>query len=101
MTRSVSSTIHRPDGSASLLGRAVLATYLATIAAACALAFVYGSLIHVADEAEKTRAIDEENRGFCGRFGAGPGTTRFAECADALKDVRIRHLQRNTRDLIF
>jgi hypothetical protein len=74
---------------------------LAALAAACAFAFVYGSRIHAADEGEKARAVNEEDRAFCGKFGVGPGTTRFAECAEALKAVRVRHLQRSTRDSIF
>ena len=95
MTRS------RPGGSARWRRRCLITTYLVALAAACAFAFVYGSRIHAADDAEQTRVINEENRAFCEKFGVGPGTTRFAECAEVLKDVRVRHLQRSTFDFIL
>ena len=95
MTGSVVSTAHRTHGLATWLGRGVLAAYLVALAAACSLAFAYGSQIHAAHEAQKGRAIDEENQTFCGRFGVGPGTPRFAECVTALRDVRVRHDERS------
>src|SRR5262245_30811426 len=95
MTGSVISTPHPTRGLATWLGRGVLAAYLIALAAACGLAFAYGSQIHAAHEAQKGRAIDEENQAFCSRFGVGPGTTRFAECVTALRDVRDRHDERS------
>jgi hypothetical protein len=95
MTGSVTSTARLTGGLATWLGRGVLAAYLVALAAACGLAFAYGPQIHAANEAQKARAIDEENQAFCSRFGVGPGTTRFAECATALRDVRVRHDERS------
>jgi hypothetical protein len=95
MTGSVVSTTHPTRGLATWLCRGVLTAYLFALAAVCGLAFVYGPQIHAAHEAQKGQAIDEENQAFCSRFGVGPGTTRFAECVTALRDVRVRHDERS------
>jgi hypothetical protein len=95
MAGSVVSTTHVTGGLATWLGRVVLAAYLVALAAACGLAIAYGTQIHAANEAQKARAIDEENQAFCSKFGVGPGTTRFAECATALRDVRVHHDERS------
>jgi hypothetical protein len=55
----------------------------------------YGSHVRAAVEAEKARAVEAEDQAFCARFGIGPETTRYSECAAALTDVRSRHDQRN------
>lgn len=93
MTRSVVLTTQLTGGRATRLGRGVRAGYVVALVTACGLAYACVSQTHSADEAEKARAIDEENQAFCSRFGVGPGTARLAECTTALSDVRVRHDQ--------
>ena len=62
-----------------------------TTTALIARAIVYGPQIRAAIEAE----IEKENLSVCAVFGAGPQTGRFAECAAALRDVRINQEQRS------
>jgi len=83
------------DGMTSWRTRGLLPTCLALGAAVCGLLVVYGSHVRAATEAEKARAVEEEDQAVCARFGIGPETTRYSECAAALKDVRSRHDQRN------
>jgi hypothetical protein len=75
--------------------RALSPICLALGVAVCGLLVVYGSHVRAAVEAEKARAVEEEDQAFCARFGIGPETTRYSECAAALTDVRSRHDQRN------
>jgi hypothetical protein len=73
----------------------LLSICLALGAAVCGLLVAYGSHVRADAEAEKARAVEEEDQAFCTRFGIRPETTRYSECAAALKDVRSRHDQRN------
>jgi hypothetical protein len=82
------------------LSRGLLTVYLASLVTVCGLLIIYGPQIRAAIEAEKARAIGEDDRAFCAKFGIGPETTRYAECAAALRDVRSRHDQRSA-DLFF
>jgi hypothetical protein len=79
----------------SWLRRGLLPICLTLSAIVCGLLVIQGSQVRAVAEEEKARAIEEEDRVFCTRFGVGPGTTRYSECAEALKDVRSRHDQRN------
>jgi hypothetical protein len=83
------------SGMTPWLSRGLLPICLALSVTVCGLLVIYGSQIRAVAEAEKARAIEEEDQAFCARFGIGPETTRYAECAAALKDVRSRHDQRN------
>ena len=82
-------------GRASLWSKVLPPIYLALGVAVCGLLVVHGSRVRADAEAEKARAVEEENQEFCTRFGSGPDTARYSECAGALKDVRSRHDQRN------
>ena len=82
-------------GMTSWWSRGLLPSCLALGVAVCGLLVVYGSHVRAAAEAEKARAVEEEDQAFCARFGIGPETTRYSECAAALTDVRSRHDQRN------
>jgi hypothetical protein len=53
-----------------------------------------------ATERYKAEQIDQDNTAFCQRFGMAGGTDAFAACASALGEVRKRHEERITRDLV-
>jgi hypothetical protein len=57
--------------------------------------------MRAAAEAEAARLIEEESKAFCSRFGIGPETSRYTECAAGLAEIRARHLQRNAGDSIL
>jgi hypothetical protein len=82
-------------GMISWWSRGLLLICFALGVAVCGLLVVYGSHVRADAETEKARAVEEEDQAFCARFGVGPETTRYSECAAALKDVRSRHDQRN------
>jgi hypothetical protein len=82
-------------GMTSWWSRALLPICFALGMAVCGLLVSYGSHVRAAAEVEKARAVENEDRAFCTRFGIGPETTRYSECAAALKDVRSGHDQRN------
>jgi len=92
---SVLSTSHQSAGLVFWLGKGFLAAYLASLVAVSGLVITYEPQIRAAVEAEKARAIGEDDRAFCTKFGIGPETTRYAECAAALRDIRSRHDQRS------
>jgi hypothetical protein len=69
------------------LGYWLLALCVGTLAALVA----FGPRIRAAQEAEQARIVDEEDRTFCARFGAGPETGRYSECSAALRGIRTRH----------
>jgi hypothetical protein len=60
----------------------------------------HGPELRAAAEAQRTKEIDRENKAFCRRFGIDPGTARYAECAQGLLEIRKRHEQRVTTDLV-
>ena len=45
-------------------------------------------------ERERSQQIEQENLGFCENFGIYRNTTRFADCAKGLTEVRRRHAER-------
>jgi hypothetical protein len=99
ITSSLSATAST-NGVTPWLSRALLTVYLASLVTVCGLLVIYGPQIRAAVEAEKARANGEDDRAFCTKFGIGPETTRYEECAAALRDVRSRHDQRSA-DLFF
>jgi hypothetical protein len=76
------------------LGRTLFGGFLAAVVVTCGALVAYGPQIRAAQEAERAHLIDEEDRAFCARFGAGPQTGRYAECAAALNGIRARHEER-------
>ena len=58
---------------------------------ACGALVAYGPQIRAAQETERARIINVEDRTFCARFGAGPETGRYGECAAALNEIRAWH----------
>lgn len=83
------------------VGHGLLAVFLVSLAAFCALLVIKGPAMRAAAEAEEARVIAEENTAFCNKFGMGPATGRYAECAAGLAEIRDRYLQRSVNDLIF
>jgi hypothetical protein len=51
----------------------------------CGLLIVNGPQIRAAAEAREAHIVEEENRAFCSRFGIGPETARYAQCASELR----------------
>jgi hypothetical protein len=62
---------------------------------------IKGPEIRAAADAQEARTIEEENRAFCGQLGVGPETSRYADCAAGLKEIRERHLRRSLSDSIL
>jgi hypothetical protein len=97
---STNATIPRPGSLAARIAGGLLAMALAATAVVTGYLINGSADIRAAAEAETNRAIDQENKDFCARFGAGPETSRFAECAAALKIVRDRETERRTDPFI-
>jgi hypothetical protein len=91
-------SLPRADQAGKVIGRAPLAAFLAILAVTLGALVVFGPQIHPALEAQRARIIDEENMTFCVRFGAGPETGQYAECAAALNEIRARHEERIARE---
>lgn len=76
------------------VGRALFGGFFAAVVVTCGALVAYGPQIRAAQEAERARLIDQEDRAICARLGVGPETSRYAECAAALKGIRARHEER-------
>jgi len=61
---------------------------------------VNGPAIRAAANSYTAEQIQQENTAFCQRLGIPRGTEAFATCASVLADVRKRHEDRVTRDLV-
>jgi hypothetical protein len=101
MPTNLTATNQRTDSLASKVGRLMLAAYFVSAIAVCGLLVANGPQIRAAAEAREARIVEEENRAFCSRFGMGPETARYAQCASELMQIRARHLQRYTSDSIL
>jgi hypothetical protein len=97
MTISSTSTSTHPAGTVRWLRTGFIALALA---GADGLLVIKGSQVLAALEASKAQDLDDENRAFCARYGAGAETTRFAGCAADLTSIRTSHEQRSA-DLFF
>lgn len=86
---------------ASWLRRGLLAAYLVSLVAVCSVLVINGPQIRAAAEAQEALVIEEENKAFCSEFGIGRETSRYAQCAAGLKEIRVRHLQRSVSDSIL
>lgn len=75
-------------------GRGLVGVCLALVIAIVALLLITGGQIRESLEADSARAVAEDDRSFCTRFGMEPGTARYTECVSALADIRSRHDQR-------
>ena len=78
----------------------MVVAFFIMVAAFLWLANSYGSRVQAAIEDKEIRAIDAEDRAFCGEFGVGFETNRYKECSDALKEIREHHEERNA-DTLF
>jgi hypothetical protein len=94
MPTTLPSTTSRTNRAISRTIQALLAAYLASVAAVCGLLVIYGPQMRAAAETHEVQVIDQEDRAFCSKFGTGPETARYAECAAGLKEIRARYLER-------
>ena len=85
----------------SWIGRVLLLLCVMALAALGVLVAINGPQVRAAAEAEEARLVEEENRAFCSKFGIGPESSRYAECAAGLTEIRARHLQRSVSDFIL
>ena len=60
----------------------------------------FGSQFRVLSAAEWKSAIDQENKDFCNKFGIGPDTSRFAECAASLNEIRKKNDRRSAASIL-
>jgi hypothetical protein len=79
----------------------LLAVYLALVVAVCSLLVINGPQRRAAAEAHEARIVEQEDSVFCGRFGIGPETVHFGECAAGLKEIRARFSERNVGESIL
>jgi len=85
----------------SRLRRGALVAYVLSLAAICGVIAVNGPQMRAAAEAHEAQIIEEENTAFCSKFGIGHQTSRYADCANGLAEIRARYLQRNLGDSIL
>ena len=80
-------------------GSVLLIAFLAILPVAAGGALVaFGPQMRADQEAQRGYAIEEENRTFCVKFGMGPETARYRECAAALNEIRALHEERTLRE---
>jgi hypothetical protein len=101
MPTTLPSGTYRSSGASSSLARRLLAVYGISVVAVCGLLVVNGPQIRAAAEAEEARVVAEETKAFCSKFGIGPETSRYAQCAAELTEIRALHLARNVGESIF
>lgn len=101
MPTTLSASNYPTNAVASRLQRRLLAAYAVFVVALCGLLAINGPQIRAAVEAKEALMVEEENRAFCSKFGIGPGTSRYAQCAAELTEIRARHLQRNVSIFVF
>ena len=94
-------TPSRAKRAISWTGQGLLAAYLASVAAVCGLFVIYGPQMRATAEAHEAQVIEREDSAFCSKFGIGPETARYAECAAGLKEIRARYLERSIADSIL
>ncbi len=82
------------------VGRGLVGVCVALAIAVVGLLLIKGRQIRESLETTNARAVAEDDRSFCTRFGMEPGTAHYTECAAALADIRSRHDQRRA-DLFF
>jgi hypothetical protein len=101
MPTTLPATAGQKSEGASRLERCLFAAYCIALAAVCGLLVVNGPNLRAAADAKEALIAEEENKAFCGTFGIGPETSRYAQCAAELAAIRARHLQRNFGDSIL
>src|SRR5262245_20987052 len=101
MPTSLPARTRQRGGALSWTGRGLFLLCVISLVGLCVLLAINGPHIRAAAEAEAARLVEQENRAFCSKFGIGPETNRYAECAAGLTEIRARHLQRNVQDFIF
>ncbi len=69
-----------------------------SLAAACFMIARHGSQLRAGVDAQRAQEIDQESKTFCRKFGIGPETGRYSECASALLEIRKRHEERIASD---
>src|SRR5262249_51644192 len=94
-------TTSRAKRAISWTSQGLLAVCLASVAAVCGLLVIYGPQMRAAAEAHEAQVIEQEDRAFCSKFGIGPDSGRYAECAAGLKAIRTRYLERSVGDSIL
>jgi hypothetical protein len=77
-----------------------LVAYVVGLAVVCTVLIVNGPRLRAVAEAQRAQEIDQENRAFCRKFGLGPETSRYAECAANLMEIRERHELRIASELV-
>jgi hypothetical protein len=101
MPTTLPSTAYRTDQAISWISRCLLAMFLALLVAVCGLLVIYGPQMRAAAEAHEARIVEQEDRAFCSKFGIGPETARYEECAAVLQEIRARYLERNVGESIL
>jgi hypothetical protein len=101
MPTTLPSTTFRTDQVIPWIGRALPAVFLASVAAVCGLLVIYGPQLRTAAEAREASIVEQEDEAFCKKFGIGPETGRYAECATGLKEIRTRYLERSVGEHIL
>lgn len=101
MSMTLPSTRLRTDQIIPWLGRALPLTFLVSVAAVCGLLVIYGPQLRTATDAREASIVDQEDKAFCSKFGIGPGTGRYGDCAAGLNEIRTRYLERRVSESIL
>jgi hypothetical protein len=101
MPTTMRSPTNEESGAVCLLKRGLLATYCVSLVTVCSLLVVNGPKLRAAADAREAHIAEEENRAFCSKFGVGPGTSQYAQCASELTQIRASYLQRYLSESIL
>ena len=85
----------RGAGSAPLLLLAYALLVAVLLAYGLHAAFIAGPAMRAAAHEQVVRAVADEDRQFCERFGMRPGTDAFSACSGELSTVRQRQVDRD------
>ena len=78
----------------SRFGKGLCLLFVASVVGICLLLIVIGPRLRAALDAEDERVTEAENRAFCSKFGIGPETNRYTDCAAGLNEIRTKFEQR-------
>lgn len=92
MTEARTSSVQLPSGP-----RLVFSMFVAGLVA-CGLyaALISAPAMRAAEQEQLDRAIAEENRGFCEKFGMRAGTSEFVMCSQELATIRQKQADRTS-----
>jgi hypothetical protein len=90
MSESTTSSVNQAADSRLLFSLALVGV----VAYGLYAAFISAPAMRAAEQAQLDRAIADENRGFCEKFGMRAGTSEFIMCSQELAIIRQKQADR-------